>query len=199
MIWEQPTTPGQRKAWLRRRRYPLCPGCHHNLLATLMEGLRRCPECGEEFDPAEIKTGWAADDWTDRSGWEKAAVEFAWRETVAIALWVGALRIATWVVEHDWGLPVESFGLGIVVGFGLMFVAGLMLGKLMSWRLAERIGATGRMLIVLAAASCVLAIVAGTFVAQVYWPTEILVVSVFDLIGVAVGPAAAARSLVDQD
>ena len=49
-------------------RHPLCPECGYDLVATVAQDRRTCPECGREFEIHELRREVRRDDWTPARG-----------------------------------------------------------------------------------------------------------------------------------
>ena len=134
------------------RRHPLCPNCGYDLVATIEAGHRVCPECGCEFEPAELDYQQLPGDWTAARGIRRAGVSLLIRVVPATAIWFG----------YTWFCNTILRQIGIIlrwVGF-MSVIAGILIGVVLIWKLSYNAGFSSKLLAVLAVLFA--AIVIGT-------------------------------------
>ena len=83
------------------RRHPLCPHCGYDLVATVADEGRVCPECGREFRREELPRAPAPDEWTPARGLLRLVLAVTVRSAVCLPAWVGLLVLAS--ILCAWG------------------------------------------------------------------------------------------------
>ncbi|MHC4966832.1 MAG: hypothetical protein ACYTGE_18240 [Planctomycetota bacterium] len=73
------------------RRHPLCPHCGYDVVATVAERGRACPECGGELDPSELRRAALPGDWTPARGLRRLVIVVAARAAVCLVAWTAVL------------------------------------------------------------------------------------------------------------
>jgi hypothetical protein len=71
-----------------RRRHPLCPYCHYDLIATVADNNRTCPECGAHFNLDELHYQPAESDWSARDALSALMRATALRGCLAVLAWM---------------------------------------------------------------------------------------------------------------
>jgi len=144
-------------------RTPICPQCRYNLVATLDHGLRRCPECGYEFESHEIVRQQAPHDWTIWKGLRSASIVLTLRGTLALMVCVIGLFLCDWLlaflITSVGGVPAL---LSLFILLAGLVLAGFVFGKFLSHDLSEHVGIEGIIPAMLALAFCWATLVAGT-------------------------------------
>jgi hypothetical protein len=149
------------------RRHPLCPHCGYDLVVTVDEGRRTCPECGNPFDLGELRHEVRAGDWTIWRGIGRAALVLCAKGVICAAVWA----ILVWGAAALPALAGPSLppllNLLLTALCGLLVLAG---GATVGWVLArglvDDVGFTGAIPIVLATAFAWAAIAAGGLAAR---------------------------------
>src|SRR5687768_16806507 len=71
-----------------RLRHPLCPYCHYDLIATVADNKRVCPECGAEFNLDELHYQPAESDWSMGEAIVTLSRSIALRGCLALIAWM---------------------------------------------------------------------------------------------------------------
>ncbi len=115
------------------RRHPLCPECSNDLVATIHDGGRVCPECGHAFEPGEPVREARPGDWTLGRGLRRAALALVLRTLAGAAVWAAY----AWSVR---ALGSVSIRLGFLAWLVAPMIAGGLIGYLLARRMDQHIG-----------------------------------------------------------
>lgn len=153
------------------RRHPACGQCGYDLWATVEAGHRRCPECGEEFEPHDLRIMPRDDDWTPMRGFAGAAKMLALK-SIIIAVLLGATVLAMeWLSVH---VPWQGNAFAMLAMSLLMFVAivalGYATGRAIASGLIDAAGTGGVAVAVVAVCFAMLALAAGVTAAHLIQP-----------------------------
>lgn len=154
------------------RRHPLCPSCGYNLVATVAENRRVCPECGEPFELHELHRTVAPDDWTLLRGLRWATPVLLLRITLLTPAWTAGLlilRLIETAFTHWFGTGAAVFM--VVVVPILVGAGGVMTSVVLGRGLNDRLGFDGFGVAVICIAAALLTIGLGVVLAGLCpWP-----------------------------
>ena len=145
-----------------KRRYPLCPDCEYNLVATVDAGGRTCPECGEEFDLHDLDWQAGANEWTLREGMMSLAWALARRGAFCGLAWL-LLVCGVLMLMDLTGMNSFWVTIGVVAGPA----AGWWLGGVMARDCEDIAGCTGLLIPTAAIASIWLTLTVATSIAAI--------------------------------
>src|SRR5687768_5415628 len=131
--------PPQQRVIQTTRRHPLCPYCGYDLVATVADGKRICPECGSDFALSDLQYQQFAGDWTFRSALTRGVGVIFARAILASLVWAIAADMSNLmhVVTNLTGL------IPLIIGT----IAGYLMGRVYSENLEERAGFTSMLLV----------------------------------------------------
>jgi hypothetical protein len=165
-----------------KRRHPLCPHCHYDVVATISQESMTCPECGMEFDADDVDCEIRAHDWTPPRGFRVAFRVIGIRSLIAFTAVFTLTALAILCVHLKWRMEVSVL---------ISVVEGGAVGAILSRNLNERAGFASSLLTITAclAAWAVIPIGAGATVLWINWPhllayaDEVVLHSVFAVLG----------------
>lgn len=157
-----------------RVRHPLCPYCHYDLVATVdpySPRFVRCPECGEAIEPNELHYQARPGEWTPLTGVRNAAVSILVRALVIAAIWAALLVGMDAVLSAILGTTGVLYLRVMILP---LLIVGLILGKLMHWKLEVHAGFQSWLVIWLAVGGVWLGLNIGHGVASALYPFAFL-------------------------
>jgi hypothetical protein len=123
------------------RRHPVCPGCGYDLVATIADGKRTCPECGCEFDLGELRRATMPGDWTPARGLLHLVIVVTARSAACLAAWTVLLALCSMLCA--WLRTAASGAVLLLVWVGcggLVLIGGAVVGAVVGRRLDETAG-----------------------------------------------------------
>ncbi|HWB19648.1 MAG TPA: hypothetical protein VG711_05050 [Phycisphaerales bacterium] len=149
-------------------RHPICPYCDYDLVATVADNRRICPECGESFEPGDLRYQPIPGDFTPAVAFRRtlaAMLVRAFKSLLVFLPAMGALLLAA---------TLGKYVLLLAVLFVTPFI-GVWIGRIFARNLEEVVGYSGIILFITTCASLSVTIITGDFVAcmlapQVAWP-----------------------------
>ncbi len=104
-------------------RHPLCPECGYNLVATVANEGRTCPECGCAFEPHELTREVRPGDWTPMRGLGNLARRQAIKALALGLIITGVFGVLQLLLEGPINRSVGVFSIFLLVG--LLFVTAI--------------------------------------------------------------------------
>ncbi len=141
-----------------KRRHPLCAECGYDLVGTVEADRRTCPECGVEFELADLVHERLPGDWTPWRGLRRAALRLGLKSAVCVPVLVGLMVLVSFVFSSPPFVPaflvfaVAGVALGVVLGHRLFEHAGFVsawvtgLGIALAWGVAGAAVAIGALI-----------------------------------------------------
>jgi hypothetical protein len=148
------------------KRHPLCPGCGYDLVGTVAEDRRVCPECGRAFTRDELRRAPAPDEWTPARGLRRLVVVAALRSAACFPAWVGLLVVASILCAWGEGLSRAGAVLVWMLCVSLVAVGGAVVGAVAGRRIDETAGILTALALPVPIAGAAAVIVGGAAVAD---------------------------------
>lgn len=144
------------------RRHPLCPYCHYDLIATIAEHKRVCPECGADFSLDELHFEQREGDWSMGTALRSAARALTTRALLGVLVWI--------VIAAACNLVARLSGMQglipLIAGAG----GGYLIGRILVEGLAEHCGFESIVLPILAAITAIIVVVMGQSLLELILP-----------------------------
>lgn len=116
-------------------RHPLCPSCRYDLVATVEQNRRICPECGYEFELDELIHQPRPGEWTVGVVLRRMVLHLAVRGTASLVIW------SLWMAAMGWLLTRWNMTLPVGIGLAVAnVIIGVIIGRVMWGRFYAYIG-----------------------------------------------------------
>lgn len=115
------------------QRHPICPYCEYNLRGSFDRSMRsvRCPECGEEFEAAEVRWSNRKGDWTLAVGIRSAFLFLLVRGALAMVILTASVVLLELLGEML-SRTAGGFRFGFAPILVIQLIFGLPTGKALS-------------------------------------------------------------------
>ena len=145
-----------------RRRHPLCPYCHYDLIATVADNRRVCPECGANFNLDELHYEPAETDWSVRDALGALSRAITLRGSLGLIAWL-VLAAAANLLGN---LPAMLGLIPLIIGAA----GGYLLGRILIEGLAEQAGFDSFIVPIVAAIAAIIVISVAQVVLELVLP-----------------------------
>jgi len=141
--------------------------CRYDLVATIADNKRVCPECGSEFSLSDLLRDRRKGDWNVAMGFRRLVTSLAWRGVVTTIIWAG---VAVGVAYLCNLFPFSGRAMG---GIALVLVIpGVAVGHALSRNLTEIAGCESILFTTVAVSAAIAVVWAGVALAGVVRPME---------------------------